>query len=40
MVFHMLSVLRVGMVVSDTVLITESGSEQLTRTPRRLLISG
>jgi Xaa-Pro dipeptidase len=40
MVFHMLSVLRVGLVVSDTVLITESGHERLTRTPRRLLVAG
>lgn len=37
MVFHMLSVLRVGLVVSDTVLITDSGCERLTGTPRRLL---
>ncbi|HVQ97085.1 MAG TPA: Xaa-Pro peptidase family protein [Mycobacteriales bacterium] len=37
MVFHMLSVLRVGLVVSDTVLITDSGCERLTSTPRRLL---
>jgi Xaa-Pro dipeptidase len=36
MVFHMLSVLRVGLVVSDTVLITDSGHERLTRTERRL----
>lgn len=39
MVFHMLSVLRVGLVVSDTVLITESGCERLTGTPRRLLVA-
>jgi Xaa-Pro dipeptidase len=39
MVFHMLSVLRVGLVVSDTVLITGSGCERLTRTPRRLLVA-
>jgi Xaa-Pro dipeptidase len=37
MVFHMLSVLRVGLVVSDTVLITDTGYERLTRTPRQLL---
>jgi Xaa-Pro dipeptidase len=40
MVFHMLSVLRVGLVISDTVLITESGYERLTDTPRRLLVAG
>jgi Xaa-Pro dipeptidase len=39
MVFHMLSVLRVGLVVSDTVLITDSGCERLTSTPRRLLVA-
>jgi Xaa-Pro dipeptidase len=37
MVFHMLSVMRVGLVVSDTVLITDTGYERLTRTPRQLL---
>lgn len=36
MVFHMLSVLRVGLVFSDTVVITDSGYERLTRTPRVL----
>jgi Xaa-Pro dipeptidase len=40
MVFHMLSVLRVGLVVSDTVLITHGGHERLTATPRQLLIAG
>jgi Xaa-Pro aminopeptidase len=39
MVFHMLSVLRVGLVISDTVLITGSGCERLTGTPRRLLVA-
>jgi Xaa-Pro dipeptidase len=39
MVFHMLSVMRVGLVVSDTILITASGHERLTRTPRELLIT-
>jgi Xaa-Pro dipeptidase len=39
MVLHMLSVLRVGLVVSDTVLITPSGSQRLTRTPRQLLVA-
>jgi Xaa-Pro dipeptidase len=37
-VLHMLSVLRIGLVVSDTVLITPFGSERLTRTPRQLLV--
>ncbi len=39
MIFHMLSVMRVGLVVSDTILITELGHERLTRTPRELLIA-
>ncbi|MFC6018387.1 M24 family metallopeptidase [Plantactinospora solaniradicis] len=39
MVFPMLSVLRVGLVVSDTVLITDAGHERLTATPRQLLIA-
>jgi Xaa-Pro aminopeptidase len=39
MVFHMLSVMRVGLVVSDTILINEFGHERLTRTPRELLIA-
>jgi Xaa-Pro dipeptidase len=39
MVLHMLSVLRVGLVVSDTVLITDAGYERLTRTPRQLLVA-
>jgi Xaa-Pro aminopeptidase/thioredoxin reductase len=39
MVFHMLSVLRVGLVVSDTVLITATGCERLTSTPRELLVA-
>jgi Xaa-Pro dipeptidase len=39
MVFHMLSVLRVGLVFSDTVLITDEGFERLTATPRELLIA-
>jgi Xaa-Pro dipeptidase len=36
MVFHMLSVIRIGLVVSDTVVITDDGHERLTRTERRL----
>lgn len=36
MVFHMLSVMRVGLVISDTVLITPSGHERLTTTRRAL----
>ena len=39
MVFHMLSVLRIGLVVSDTVVITGTGCERLTRTPRSLLVA-
>jgi Xaa-Pro aminopeptidase len=38
MVFHMLSVMSVGLVVSDTVLITDDGPERLTRTDRRLFV--
>jgi len=36
MVFHMLSVMRVGLVISDTVLITPDGHERLTKTDRML----
>ena len=36
MVFHMLSVMRVGLVISDTVLITPTGHERLTTTRRAL----
>jgi hypothetical protein len=36
MVFHMLSVVRIGLVVSDTVLVTGGGHERLTTTERRL----
>jgi Xaa-Pro dipeptidase len=36
MVFHMLSVMRVGLVISDTVLITPTGHERLTTTRRTL----
>lgn len=36
MVFHMLSVMRVGLVFSDTVVITSDGFERLTQTPRVL----
>jgi Xaa-Pro dipeptidase len=36
MVFHMLSVMRVGLVFSDTVVITPDGFERLTQTPRVL----
>ncbi len=36
MVFHMLSVMRVGLVFSDTVAITPDGFERLTQTPRVL----
>jgi Xaa-Pro dipeptidase len=36
MAFHMLSVVRIGLVVSDTVLVTDGGHERLTRSERRL----
>lgn len=39
MVFHMLSVLSVGRVISDTVLITAEGCRRLTTTPRRLFVA-
>jgi Xaa-Pro aminopeptidase len=39
MVFHMLSVLSVGRVISDTVLITPEGCRRLTATPRRLFVA-
>jgi Xaa-Pro dipeptidase len=39
MVFHMLSVLSVGLVISDTVLITLDGCRRLTATPRRLFVA-
>jgi Xaa-Pro dipeptidase len=39
MVFHMLSVLSVGRVISDTVLITPDGCRRLTSTPRRLFVA-
>jgi Xaa-Pro dipeptidase len=38
MVFHMLSVMRVGLVISDTVVITETGCERLTQTARQLFV--
>ena len=37
MVFHMLSVLRVGLVVSDTVVVTDTGYQRLTHAPRQLI---
>lgn len=39
MVFHMLSVLSVGRLISDTVLITPDGCRRLTATPRRLFVA-
>lgn len=36
MVFHMLSVVRIDLTFSDTVLITADGCERLTQTPREL----
>jgi hypothetical protein len=35
---HMLSVMRVGLVMSDTVVITDTGSECLTQTARQLFV--